>query len=50
LNGEIVRLATQVGVAAPRNTRIVELVHAAERDGPGSPRMTAAALYEILHA
>jgi 2-dehydropantoate 2-reductase len=39
LNGEIVRLASASGVDAPLNRRIVELVHAAEREGAGSPRL-----------
>ncbi|MBE7452224.1 MAG: 2-dehydropantoate 2-reductase [Kofleriaceae bacterium] len=50
LNGEIVRLAARTGVAAPLNRRIVELVHAAERAGPGSPGLGAAALWAALHA
>ena len=33
LNGEIVRLAARVGLAAPVNARLVELIHAAERGG-----------------
>jgi len=44
LNGEIVRLAEQLGIDAPRNRRIVELVRDAERAAAGSPRLTAAAL------
>jgi 2-dehydropantoate 2-reductase len=44
LNGEIVRLADKIGVAAPRNQRIVELIRSAERAGQGSPRLTAEAL------
>ena len=46
LNGEIVRLAEQHGVEAPRNRRIVELVHAAERTG--SPGMSGEALAAAL--
>lgn len=46
LNGEIVRLAEQHGVEAPRNRRIVELVHAAERTG--SPSMSGEALAAAL--
>jgi len=42
LNGEIVRLADEVGTAAPVNRAIVELVRAAE--GRGSPGLSAAAL------
>lgn len=34
LNGEIVRLGASLGQAAPRNARIVELVHAAEGGAP----------------
>jgi 2-dehydropantoate 2-reductase len=52
LNGEIVRLAERTGngAAAPLNARIVELVHAAERAGAGSPRLTADALWSALTA
>ncbi len=48
LNGEIVRLADEHGVAAPINRRIVELVHEAERAGAGSPRMSAETLLRSL--
>lgn len=50
LNGEIVALAERHRVDAPYNRRIVELVHAAERAGAGSPRMTADALWTALRA
>jgi 2-dehydropantoate 2-reductase len=48
LNGEIVRLARSSGTAAPRNERIVALVHDAERAKRGSPGMTADALWDAL--
>ena len=48
LNGAIVELAERTGGAAPLNRRIVELVHAAERAGAGSPRLTAEALWTAL--
>jgi len=48
LNGEIVRLADEHGVAAPINRRIVELVHEAEREGAGSPGMSAETLLRSL--
>lgn len=48
LNGEIVRLADEHGIAAPINRRIVELVHEAERAGSGSPRMSAETLLRSL--
>jgi len=48
LNGEIVRLAERVSAAAPMNRRIVELVHAAEESGAGSPRLSPEALWEQL--
>jgi 2-dehydropantoate 2-reductase len=48
LNGEIVRLADEHGIAAPINRRIVELVHEAERAGAGSPRMSAETLLRSL--
>jgi 2-dehydropantoate 2-reductase len=44
LNGEIVALATGLGIDAPRNRRVVALVHEAERAGAGSPRLSAASL------
>lgn len=39
LNGEIVRLARAHGRQAPTHARIVELVHAAEAAGQGSPNL-----------
>jgi 2-dehydropantoate 2-reductase len=50
LNGEVVALAERNRVDAPLNRRIVELVHAAERAGAGSPRMTADGLWTALRA
>jgi 2-dehydropantoate 2-reductase len=49
LNGEIVRVAARHHTDAPLNARIVELVHTAERAGPGSPDLDAAALWNSLH-
>ncbi|MDO8107235.1 2-dehydropantoate 2-reductase [Isoptericola sp. b441] len=49
LNGEIVRLAERTGTPAPLNRRIVDLVHAAEAAGPGSPGMAPGALWSALH-
>lgn len=48
LNGEIVRLAKAHGLEAPRNQRLVELVHRAEEAQAGSPRLSAAALLAEL--
>jgi 2-dehydropantoate 2-reductase len=48
LNGEIVRLAGSCGIDAPLNRRVVELVHAAERDGRGPPGLGADALWRAL--
>lgn len=48
LNGEIVGLAESLGMDAPHNRRITQLVHEAERAGRGSPRMTADALFAAL--
>ena len=48
LNGEIVRLADQLGIAAPINQRIAELVHEAERASAGSPQMSAETLLHSL--
>lgn len=50
LNGEIVRLAEEHGVAAPLNRRIVELVHEAEAAGSGPPDLPADELHARLHA
>ena len=48
LNGEIVALASRLGVDAPLNRRIVERIHAAEAAGAGSPRLDAEALWAAL--
>ncbi len=48
LNGEIVRIAERAGVKAPLNQRIVDLIHAAEKKGPGSPGLDPAALWSAL--
>jgi 2-dehydropantoate 2-reductase len=48
LNGEIVRLAKSCGAAAPLNTRMVALVHAAEKRAAGSPKLTADELWSAL--
>ena len=48
LNGEIVRLAESIDEDAPLNRRIVEIVHAAERRGAGSPGLTSQALRHAL--
>jgi 2-dehydropantoate 2-reductase len=48
LNGEIVRLAESCGAAAPLNRRIVEMVHDVEKQGRGSPKLSADALWEKL--
>jgi 2-dehydropantoate 2-reductase len=50
LNGEIVRLAETHGLTAPLNARIVRAVHDVEERGEGSPKLTAAALWALLHA
>lgn len=50
LNGEIVRLAQQSNVPAPINRRIVDLVHAAEKKGPGSPGLDPQSLWSQLQA
>lgn len=39
LQGAVVQLATDHGLSAPVNQRIVELIHAAESRAQGSPRM-----------
>lgn len=48
LNGEIVGLAEQNATDAPINRRIVELVHAAEQAGEGSPGLSAEQLWQRL--
>ncbi len=48
LNGEIVRLAKAHGLEAPRNQRLIELVHRAEQAQAGSPRLSATALLAEL--
>jgi 2-dehydropantoate 2-reductase len=48
LNGEVVRLADQVGAQAPINRRIVELVHEAEAAAAGPPNIDAEALVRAL--
>ena len=48
LNGEIVRLASEHGVAAPLNTRIVELVHEAEAAQRGSPALSPERFWSAL--
>jgi 2-dehydropantoate 2-reductase len=48
LNGEIVRVAESKGTSAPLNARIVELVHAVEKEGRGSPAMSAEALWREI--
>lgn len=50
LNGEIVRLAREHGVAAPLNTRTVELVHDVERAAKGSPGWSPDALWSALQS
>lgn len=48
LNGEIVRLAEERGLAAPLNRRLVELVREAERAAQGSPAFSAGELARAL--
>ncbi len=48
LNGEIVRLAESCGAAAPLNRRIVDIVHEVEKEGRGSPKLSADALWRRL--
>jgi 2-dehydropantoate 2-reductase len=48
LNGEIIRLGEQHGVATPVNRGLCDLVRAAEAAGSGSPRMSADALSKAL--
>jgi 2-dehydropantoate 2-reductase len=50
LNGEIVRLGADAGVSVPLNSRMVELVHAAEAAGAGPPGISAGALWDELRA
>ena len=48
LNGEIVKLAEKHGMSAPLNKRVVELVHAIEETGKGTPKLSADALWTAL--
>ncbi|WP_448586712.1 2-dehydropantoate 2-reductase [Thermaurantiacus sp.] len=48
LNGEVVRLADRLGMKAPLNARMVELVHAAEAGAP--PWSAGALVAELLRA
>lgn len=48
LNGEIVTLAQQLGMAAPFNTTVVSLIKQAEQQQSGSPMMPANALKQAL--
>jgi 2-dehydropantoate 2-reductase len=50
LNGEVVRLASECGAAAPLNARIIELVHAAETAQRGSPALSPEAFWSALTA
>jgi len=50
INGEVVRLAREVGVEAPYNARAVDLVREAEARGAGSPGLDADALERALGA
>jgi 2-dehydropantoate 2-reductase len=48
LNGEIVRIADDPGIAPPPNRRVVALVHEVEARGAGSPSMSPDALWSAL--
>lgn len=50
LNGEIVRVAESCGARAPLNARMVEIVHAAEKKGGGSPKLSPDELWSALSA
>jgi 2-dehydropantoate 2-reductase len=50
LNGEIVRLADDRGLAAPVNRRLIELVKQAERARAGSPRIPSEKLLALVAA
>jgi len=50
LQGAVVRLAHQAGRAAPLSERIVDLVHAAEARGEGSPYLAPAAIRGAIGA
>lgn len=49
LNGEIVRLAGSCGTEAPLNAQIVRLVHKAEHEAKGSPKLSARELWDALN-
>jgi len=46
INGEVVKLAETVGVATPVNRAIIKLIKQAEKNGKGSPKLSAS---EMLH-
>ena len=48
LNGEVVALAVSLSIDARLNRRLVELVHAAEDAGRGSPKLSPAELWSAL--
>ncbi|MFS8071493.1 MAG: 2-dehydropantoate 2-reductase [Byssovorax sp.] len=50
LNGEIVRLADQRGVAVPVNRTLIELVKQAEQARAGSPRIPSDRLLSLVNA
>jgi 2-dehydropantoate 2-reductase len=50
LNGEMVRLADERGLAAPVNRKLLDLVKQAERDGKGSPRIPPDRLLALVTA
>lgn len=48
LNGEIVRLAEQNGMAAPINQAITQRIHEAEEEGKGPPQLSAQTLSQLM--
>jgi len=48
LNGEIVKLAERIGLDAPLNRRIVEVIHGIEKNRSGSPGYSASQLRTAL--
>tara|TARA_Y100001937_G_scaffold112525_2_gene160217 strand:+ start:35029 stop:36105 length:1077 start_codon:yes stop_codon:yes gene_type:complete len=48
INGEVVRLARSLGMKAPLNAAVVQLVKEAEEKGSGSPKMPADAMAREL--
>ena len=50
LNGEIVKRAQELGLKAPLNAKLVDMIKAAQESGRGSPKISSDDLAELLGA